>query len=225
MKTFGLTIMAVCLLELVSAAVQAQNRCDSGEMRTILYEHPYYDGATLALIGNGSIGDLREKDRHWWGSWNDAISSLEIPNGYRAVLYRDKFFTGPSITVEGHISNLFNLRGVDWDDQASSLQVVSSAECNVRPKVIFYDQPNFRGRSFEVYAGESRPRLRDKRRGNWGNWNDRIESVQIVGDFDLYLFEDTHYSGQQLWLSQSVEDLRRLGDGWADRASSFDTSY
>ena len=226
MKLFGL-ILAFLSLSIANGAhaQMPKNRCGRSDVRTIAYEHPYYSGATLALNGNGAIGDLREKDRHWWGSWNDAISSLEVPDGYQVILYRDKFYTGSSVTVDGHVSNLFNLRGVDWDDQASSLRVVSISACTARPKAIFYDQPYFRGRSFEVYPGESRERLRDKRRGNWGNWNDRIESIQIIGDFDVYLFEDTHYSGQQLWLSKSVEDLGDIGEGWDDRTSSFDTSY
>ena len=217
-------LIFVFCLTLIESIVLAQGRCGRSDARTIIYEHPYYSGATLALTGSGSIGDLREKDRHWWGSWNDAISSLEIPDGYQAILFRDKFFTGPSVSVSGHVSNLFNAGGVDWDDQVSSLKIVNSSVCNLQPKVVFYDQPNFRGRSFEVYAGEARARLRDKRRGNWGNWNDRIESVQIVGQIDVYLFEDTHFSGQQLWLSHSIDDLRLQADGWGDRASSFETT-
>jgi hypothetical protein len=54
------------------------------------------------------------------GFYNDAISSLRVPQGYRVVLYEHENFKGKTYTLTSDKS-VFTLSG--WNDKASSIAV------------------------------------------------------------------------------------------------------
>ena len=223
MSPFRRVAILVAYLLTTAAQLSAlEPRSCSGSTREQVrfYEDPYYGGDGLFISGPGEISDLRTRDMDWWNSWNDQISSLEVPPGYRVILYRDRFFGGPSVSVTGNVRSLYNVGGYNWDNHTSSFKVTSTGTCAGQSMAIFYDRPGYQGRSFVLYPGEALRRLRDKRRGPGGHWDNRIESVRIIGDFDVALYEDSRYLGPRVRLSQSTPDLRYVGSGWDDRASS-----
>lgn len=80
------------------------------------YQHCSYGGYSASLpIGNYTMSDLAAR-----GLQNDDISSLQIDNGYQAVLFWDNNYTGSSITLTGNNDCLVD---EGWNDQITSLQV------------------------------------------------------------------------------------------------------
>jgi hypothetical protein len=62
--------------------------------------------------------------------------------------------------------------------------------------------------------------------GRNGNWNDRISSIQVLGNARAMFYEDIRFQGERLVVDRDISDLAviRLRDGmtWNDRASSLE---
>lgn len=95
------------------------------------------------------------------------------------------------------------------------------------PRVIFYQQADFRGDALVVYPGESIENLSGRSFEGGGSLNDRISSIRVEGGAEVYVFENSRYRGAVMRLTESVRDLtgRLLPDSvsasWNDRISSF----
>jgi hypothetical protein len=90
-------------------------------------------------------------------------------------------------------------------------------------RATFFQLPNYQGRSFVVYGTGSLSNLSKKRRGRSGNWNDKISSVYIEGDFMVTLFQDKNFNGPSVVLDHSTADLRKISGSmdWSNRATSL----
>ncbi len=146
-------------------------RIPSGWSITV-YEDAKYSGRSATYSGDVSC---LSRD------WNDKVSSVlitrnknnnnnnnnnyypESSNDY-VTLYEDENFGGKSITLRsGSINYLPN---VGFPDNAlSSLQLPAGW------KVVLYDQPNFKGSSYNV--------LRTKNKFNFSGWADKASSMII----------------------------------------------
>ena len=156
-------------------------------------------------------------------------------NGDRVCFYRDVQFEGPSWCYRPG-DELADLR--DRGNEISSIRVFG------RARVIVYDLDGFMGVAdeFDMDVADLRLRSMERRR----DWNDRIDSFQVVGrrrggpfggfgrndredrdDRDnrpardrICVYEEPNYSGRsQCWTVD--EDVNNLsGTGWNDRISS-----
>jgi hypothetical protein len=152
----------------------------------------------------------------------------------RVCFFRDIQFEGPSWCYRPG-DELADLR--DRGNEISSIRIFG------RARVIVYDLEEFMGASdeFDMDVADLRLRNMQGRR----NWNDRIESFQVVGfnrrgrgfafgrDRDdraydnrpaldrICVYEDVDYGGRsQCWSAD--EEVRNLsGTGWNDRISSI----
>ena len=149
----------------------------------------------------------------------------------RVCFYRDVEYQGPSWCYRVG-DELADLR--DRGDEISSIRISG------RARVIVYDLEEFMGASdeFDMDVADLRLRSMEGRR----NWNDRIDSFQVVGfnrrgrgfgrdrddDRDnrpardrICVYEDINYGGRsQCWTAD--EEARNLsGTGWNDRISSI----
>jgi hypothetical protein len=79
----------------------------------------------------------------------------------------------------------------------------------------FYEDDNFRGRSFCVEPGQVVSNL-----SSYGV-NDRFSSVIIPQGMSITVYEDASYSGQALTLYGHVSSLSDYGRFWNDRISSL----
>jgi Bacterial SH3 domain/Peptidase inhibitor family I36 len=77
-------------------------------------------------------------------------------------------------------------------------------------RVCFYENANYRGRSFCVGEGD-----RDNRLSNF--WDDRISSIRIFGDVSVRICEDTNYRGRCVIHRSSRPTL----PAFDDRISSY----
>ncbi len=94
------------------------------------------------------------------------------------------------------------------------------------PRIIVYEDANFRGESLTLYPGESIRNL--KRAGFSGGkiMNDQISSIRVMGGASVLLFDHPGMRGQVLRVTSNIRDLesRRMPDGhvvWNDRISSL----
>jgi hypothetical protein len=183
---------------------------------------------TVLTIGLTSVHAFAQQGRDRRDDRNDNR------DGDRVCFYRDIQFEGPSWCYRAG-DELADLR--DRGDEISSIRVFG------RVRVIVYDQEEFMGTSdeFDGDVADLRLRAMEGRR----NWNDRIESFQVIGpgrrrggfsgnggggrdDRDnrpardrICVYEDINYGGRsQCW--NADEDERNLsGMGWNDRISSI----
>jgi hypothetical protein len=95
------------------------------------------------------------------------------------------------------------------------------------PRVIVYQQANYRGDSLVLYPGDSPADLSDLRFGDGDRVNDAISSIRIERGAEIYVYEHAGFRGHAMHLTESVRDLTtRLLPGsvtasWNDRISSL----
>ena len=78
------------------------------------YEHAHFRGATMVIYDDWSRWDSDD-------FWDNRISSVEVPAGYVAILYKRAGFEGRSKTLRGPIS--VTLDKDSWNDKVSSIEV------------------------------------------------------------------------------------------------------
>lgn len=95
------------------------------------------------------------------------------------------------------------------------------------PRVIVYQDAEYRGDSLVLYPGDSLDNLSGLTFEGGGRLNDRISSVRVEGGAEIYVFADPRHRGAVMRLTESARDLTgRLLPGsvttsWNDRISSL----
>ncbi len=95
------------------------------------------------------------------------------------------------------------------------------------PRVIFYQDTDFRGDALAVYPGEALENLSGLSFPNGGKLNDRISSIRVEGGAEVYVYTDARFRGEVMRLTENVRNLtgRLLPGGvsasWNDRISSL----
>ena len=97
----------------------------AGEGITV-YQHPNYGGDARRL--GADERDLKDvvgpcSDYRWW---DDCISSIKVPEGWRATIYEDPNFRGGSLTITADIPDLDRMMGPcngDWENCISSIRI------------------------------------------------------------------------------------------------------
>jgi hypothetical protein len=153
-------------------------------------------------------------------------------DGDRVCFYRDVEFQGPSWCYRP---------GDELADLRNRSNEISSIRIYGRARVIVYDQEEFMGASdqFDRDVADLRLRVMQGRR----DWNDRIDSFQVIGsnrgfgfgrgrgrddDRDnrpsrdrVCVYEDVNYGGRSQCWNADDEERNLSGTGWNDRISSI----
>ncbi|MGS2751249.1 hypothetical protein ACVAMH_31185 [Bacillus zanthoxyli] len=106
----------------------------------------------------------------------------------------------------------------------SSMQHETEMQTRMRliiPHTGFFEDVNFSGYALGLLPNRGYNRLSSVVRGFFGDWNDEISSVSMIGTNITVLYEHKNWAGATLTLTGSESDLHRLG--WGDRASSIAT--
>jgi hypothetical protein len=99
-----------------------------------------------------------------------------------------------------------------------------------QPRVILYEQADFRGGAIELGPNGFLENLARVSFDNGRNANDRISSIRIEGGAEALLYVDAGYRGEVLRVTRSIRNLDELEmpDGrhsWNDRISSVRVGY
>lgn len=79
-----------------------------------VYEDRHFSGKSVIIKRDWSIGDSDD-------FWNDRISSIDVPSGYTAILYKHARFEGRSLKLRGPCS--IKLERDEWNDEVSSIKI------------------------------------------------------------------------------------------------------
>jgi hypothetical protein len=99
------------------------------------------------------------------------------------------------------------------------------------PRVILFQNADFRGGAFVLYPGESIENMSGATFDNGAKLNDSITSIRIEGDVEVFAYENARYRGDALRLTESARDLtgRPVAGGisvsWNDRISSIKVAW
>ena len=137
---------------------------------------------------------------------NDRISSLRVARGEYWEACEHINYGGRCQVFSGDEARLSN----GWNDESSSFRRVRGGGGggfrppfgggNARGRVVLYDERRFRGRSVMVNGVE----------GYLANFNDRAESVQVIGGGAWELCEDSEFRGRCVTVTSDRPDLGNL---------------
>ncbi len=223
-RVAAISIITVLLFALCAAAAETP---DPAPHQVLLFEHTNYDGASLGFSYDNDIADLTRWNMPGGNKWNDKISSVSIGKNTRVTLYQHINYGGASISFEGdgensyHIPDLHNL---GWGDTISSLKIRQSA-VPAPNQVFLFEHVNYDGGVLTLSIGDDIPDLRQMTISSGKSWNDRISSVKIGKDAQVYLCRDINYEGPAIpyaadgqWIS-NISSLHP--QGWGDKVSSL----
>ena len=95
------------------------------------------------------------------------------------------------------------------------------------PRVILYQDADFRGDSLVIYPGEAIDNFSRLTFSNGNGLNDKVSSIRVEGGAEVYVYEHGRFRGAVMRLTENVRDLtgRLLSDNprdnWNDRISSL----
>lgn len=95
------------------------------------------------------------------------------------------------------------------------------------PRVIVYEDAEYRGDRLVLYPGDSLENLSGMTFGDGSRLNDRISSIRVEGGAEVYVHADARFRGAVMRLTENTRDLtgRLLPGGistsWNDRISSL----
>lgn len=136
---------------------------------------------------------------------NDRITSLRVARGETWEICEHINYAGRCEIVTGTEANLGNR----WNDEISSLRRVRGGGFRppfgggggggFRGRIVLFDERRFRGRSITV----------DREENYLSNFNDRAESVQVVGGA-WELCDDADFRGRCVTVTSDASDLGSL---------------
>jgi len=152
---------------------------------------------------------------------SDQISSMRLLGAHEVTVFRDANLHGRSARFIGDVRDL---KREGWNDQISSIRVERSngggwfpdrvpVWSNDRPPregACFYEDTNFRGRSFCAPRGATYTSLPS-------GFNDKISSIRLFGS-EVRIFQDRDFNGKS---SEVRKDERNLHGSWSDKVSSI----
>jgi hypothetical protein len=214
-KVFAVLGLFLCL---GASQAHAQAAC--------FYEHDDFRGRSFCLNDGDQVQDLSQLN------FNDIMSSLEVAQGYTAILCVDHYFQGGCREFTGSVRSL---SPYGLNDTISSIQIVRRGGRGGYPspyppqypqpyppqypqpyppqypqpypsygQVCFYTDSNFRGSSYCLSQGEQNTAL------GGTIFNDTISSIQIPAGMQVTVCEHKDFGGRCLRLNRSVRNLSQL---------------
>lgn len=98
-----------------SSSSSSSSSVNSASGDIYIYQDANYGGRTASLgLGSYNLASLNAK-----GFYNDDLSSIKVPWGYKVTLYWDDNFSGATKVITSDTSYIGN----DWNDKVSSIKV------------------------------------------------------------------------------------------------------
>jgi hypothetical protein len=183
-----------------------QGRSGGGGLGITVYADPDFRGRSATF--REDTPDLRPF------GLTDRVSSLRVPRG-------EAWEVCEHINYEGRCQVFTyddpDLREIRWSDIISSVRRVRDVETgrgrsggdrgrgegrgDNRPRLVLYDQPDYRGRSIEV----------DGVAGTLAGFSNRAGSLRVYGSGEWEVCEFPNFRGRCIFVSRDIPDLRRQG--------------
>ncbi len=134
--------------------------------------------------------------------WNDQISSIRIPPGYKIQVFEHTNFGGASKTLSGD----WTVTGNSFNDFISSIKIIEYPAKGIT----VYRDANFQGDALEINS--------DWDASSDMSWNDQISSIRIPAGIRIQVFEHVQFEGASKTLTH---DWTVKGDDFNDFISSI----
>jgi hypothetical protein len=157
------------------------------------------------------------------------LAGTALAQGNRVCLYDQPNYAGESICFNaGETADDFQKLSGGWNDRAQSIRLFGNVQATI------YADAGFSGASFVVTS--DLPDLAQLRDNELRNWRRQVSSIQVEArnvaggpvqggaqDNRVCIYGQPNYGGQSVCFNVGEEssDLRRIGRGWNDRASSI----
>ncbi len=182
----------------------------AGNVTLVLYSGENFTGDSVYLHGN--ISDF-DSDNILW-PFNDGVSSLKLLSGrYEMHRYSVLGSTyGSNMAIESSVNAIMAVDSSDQAEVSNSTYRISNEqsyeyENQEMAMVILYDQPDYRGNELVLTPGMVHQSLAVITRENGSSWDNSIASIQIVGDAELFVYNDENFYGSGIALGHNVAGL------------------
>ncbi len=133
------------------------------------------------------------------GIENNTISSVKVPPGVKAILFKNDGFTGDQLEVVANAEKLGAL-----NNNTSSIRVISVP---VQPRARFFYKENFDGKEVDLPPGQYTQALLEL----YGIDNNTISSVKPTG-LSVTLYKNDNFSGETLLVTSDASSLGALNN-------------
>jgi len=133
------------------------------------------------------------------GIENNTISSVKVPPGVKAVLFKDDNFSGDQLEVVANAEELGSL-----DNNVSSIRVISVP---VQPRARFFYKEQFDGKEVDLPPGQYTQAELER----YGIDNNTISSVKPQG-LHVILYKNDNFSGDSLPVNSDAPTLGALNN-------------
>jgi len=166
-----------------------------------LYYDENYAGKFKHIPGDIAIFDETEIPQLGiaYLDFNDMVSSIKVPNGYKVIIYEDVNYEGESRLLTNDNPRLGDLA---FNDKMSSLKLIPVDV----PVVILYQDANFMGESKHITIDT--PSLGVP----YLSFCDTISSIKVHDGYKAIIFEDNDYEGKSRALYVDTPYLGDLND-------------
>jgi hypothetical protein len=93
------------------------------------------------------------------------------------------------------------------------------------PRVIVYQDAEYRGDSLVLYPGDSLENLSGLTFANGGRLNDRVSSIRVEGGAEVYVHADARFRGAVMRLTEHARDLTGRDETQADPDTVIKRAY
>ena len=190
----------------------------------------------ITAYSGSNFSGMRLELNHDWSTshnqyWNDEIASIEVPHGYRVLLFEHADYGGRELMI----SEDWSVRDNPWwRDRISSIRIIPDyrqgrsdnhcchecgrrqCNCQYSSAVTVNSKKNFNGRSLRL-------------RNDWtiddddDYWNDRISAIDIPHGFVVILYKRPYFRGRSERIEGPWSSDRNDGiwDRWNNEISSI----
>ncbi len=155
-----------------------------------VYYKKGFDGKHVDLpVGNYTQAQLQSL-----GIENNTISSVKVPAGLRAILFKNDNFTGDDMSLVADAEELGAMH-----NNASSIKVTTWTST----RATFFYKENFQGKQVSLPPGQYTQAELER----YGIDNNTISSVKVPGGLHVVLYKHDNFSGDQLPLNADASEL------------------
>lgn len=172
-----LFLLFMCFLSTTSALAQSVPAHSNPGIT--VYEHINFGGAFKTITSDWDVNASKE--------WNDRISSIRVPEGYKIQIF-ENIYSGASLILSADWSATENSPEA-FNDIISSIRIIAYPDVT---GITVYEHTDFAGNSKTINKDWDLSLLKE--------WNKKISSIRVPAGYRIQVFENA-FSGQSRILS------------------------
>ena len=145
---------------------------------------------------------------------NDALSSIVVPPGMKAILYENENLIG----LHKVVTSSTDFSRTYFNDMTSLIEVIDLTGETAEKKVTLFQDANYRGASQDLSVGQGVKGYTFSDFETIGN--DKLSSIYVREGIKVILYENANFTGKQKVITENT-DLCRGSADFNDKASAM----